>query len=63
MKTATPQQLFDIVFDNDNLFGSINHVQKTNQELFDELFMMPACTLHYVITGDCLMIFSNPSQQ
>jgi hypothetical protein len=63
MKTATPSELFDIVFDNENLFGSINHVQNANQELLNELFSMPDCTLHYVITGDCLMIFSKPNQQ
>jgi hypothetical protein len=62
MKTATPAELWNMVWDND-YFGSINHVQKTNNELLNELHTMPACTLHYVITGDCLMIFSKPSQQ
>ena len=62
MKTATPSELWNMVWDND-YFGSINHVQKSNHELLHELHNMPACTLHYVITGDCLMIFSKPSQQ
>jgi hypothetical protein len=62
MKTATPSELWNMVWDND-YFGSINHVQMSNYELRKELQDMPACTLHYVITGDCLMIFSNPSQQ
>jgi len=63
MKTATVQELWEMIWDNDNMFGSINHVQKTNEEMLNELHQMPACTLHYVITGDCLMIFSKPSQQ
>ena len=62
MKTATQSELWNMVWDND-YFGSINHVQKTNFELLHELHNMPDCTLHYVITGDCLMIFSKPSQQ
>jgi hypothetical protein len=63
MKTATPSELFDILWDNEHYFGSLNHVQKSNETLRNELLDMPACTLHYVITGDCLMIFSKPSQQ
>jgi len=63
MKTATPSELYSILLDYDNMFGSINHVQKSNYELLHELHNMPDCTLHYVITGDCLMIFSKPSQQ
>jgi len=62
MKTATVQELWEMVWDYD-YFGSINHVQKTNEEMLNELHKMPDCTLHYVITGDCLMIFSKPSQQ
>lgn len=62
MKTATPSELWNMAWYNE-YFGSINHVQMSNPELCNELFNMPACTLHYVITGDCLMIFSKPSQQ
>jgi hypothetical protein len=62
MKTATQSELWNMVWDYD-YFGSINHVQKTNFELLHELHNMPDCTLHYVITGDCLMIFTKPSQQ
>ena len=63
MKTATPHELHDMLWDNEHLFGSLNHIQKSNQTLRNELLYMPDCTLHYVITGDCLMIFSKPNQQ
>jgi len=63
MKTATAQELRQMLRDNDNLFGSYNHLQMSNESLRVELLTMPDCTLHYVITGDCLMIFSKPSQQ
>jgi hypothetical protein len=63
MKTATEKELKRLLFDNDNMFGSLDHVQMSNKELRKALFDMPACTLHYVIIGDCLMIFSKPSQQ
>ena len=61
MKTATAQELWNMVWDNHNMFGSLNHVEMNNETLRTELLNMPVCTLHYVITGDCLMIFSNPS--
>ena len=63
MNKATNLELKRLLFDNDNMFGSLDHVQMSNAELRKALFDMPACTLHYVITGDCLMIFSKPSQQ
>ena len=63
MKTATNLELKRMLFDNDHLFGSLDHVQMSNKELRKALFDMTDCTLHYVVIGDCLMIFSKPNQQ
>lgn len=63
MKKATPLELKRMLFDNDHLYGTLNHVEMSNAALRKALFDMPACTLHYVVIGDCLMIFSKPSQQ
>lgn len=57
MKKATVIELKCMLFDNANMYGSLNHVEMTNSELHRALFNMPDCELHYNIVGNCIFIF------
>ena len=57
MKKATVIELKCMLFDNDNMFGSLNHVEMTNSEIRKALFDMPDCEVHYSISGNCIFIF------
>ena len=59
MKKATPLELKRMLFDNDSMYGTLNHVEMSNTELRRALFEMPDCELHYTLIGDCLMIFKS----